>query len=79
MAFEFFRYYMFGPTSPWLAVVPRTIRNQMGTLIDPYIAWERASAIVDMWQEGSVEISSASGDWQVTSHMSSLYMYVAVT
>lgn len=59
---------MFGTTTPWITVVVVNIKNQIGNLTDIHYIWQRTSGIIDMWQEGSVEISSVGGDWQVTSH-----------
>lgn len=58
---------MFGKSSPWLTMIVRTIRNQMATLSKDALVWQHTAGIVDMWQEGNIEVSTADGDWQVTS------------
>lgn len=56
---------MFGSRTPWVSVVVKILGNQMGTLSEIYLVWQQTAGIVDMWQEGNIEVSSAAGDWQV--------------
>ena len=59
---------MFGTNTPWLTVLKLILQSQWPEgRPHIYYLWQRTQGIIDMWQEGNIEIITESGDWQVTS------------